>query len=248
MTPAISYFLKHLKELRNRLFLSLFVWFLSAGFVYFFGISFLWDFLIRPLQDIYGGHTPTFVFFTLPSAFLMHLKLAGWGGFILTLPFIFWQIWCFLSPALYQKERRLLARFFLIAPLLFMIGVCFCYFFILSNAWNFFVNHEFTHNGKAMLAYIPQIEPYVSLTLDLLLAFGLSFELPLLLLSLGFLGILDAQSLAEKRRYVIVGLFIFAAVVTPPDVLSQLALAFPLWGLYEITILLMKRIEKKKNA
>lgn len=242
-----SYFPSHLAELRQRLLMILGCWLVIALLVYLYAIPFIWDFLTSPFIKALGNNKATFYFFDLPGAFLLHLKMACYTSFAIVFPFFLWQTWRFLKPGLYQKERRKIGLFFLAAPFLFITGVCFCYTLILPNAWQFFTSYELpAQHTTAPLAYLPQIDAYIHLTLTLLLAFGLSFELPILLIILSLCGLFTSNHLAEKRRYVIVGLFIFAAIVTPPDVISQIALALPLWLLFEGTIRIIKLLEKKK--
>jgi len=243
-----SHVTTHLIELRQRLLITLGFWLVASVLCYLYATPLIWHFLTAPFINTLKIASPTFYFFDLPGAFLLHLKMACYSGVAFTVPVLLWHLWRFLKPGLYAREQRHLRLFFLGAPLLFIGGVLFCYYFILSNAWQFFMLYEMpAKQGSAQLAYLPQIDLYIDLTLNLLLAFGASFELPIILISLSLCHLISSSGLAEKRRYVIVGLFIFAAVVTPPDILSQVALAIPLWLLFEGTIVIIRLLEKPKK-
>lgn len=229
-------FLAHALELRRRLAISFLA--ILAGFVvcYFFA-SDLYAFLVRPLASAMQGEDRRLIYTGLTEAFVTYLRLALWGGCFLAFPVIAAQIWFFVAPGLYRAERRAFLPFLIATPLLFLLGASMAYELVFPAAWKFFLSFEMpAHAGGLPIQMEARVSEYLSLSMTLIFAFGLSFELPVFLVLLARAGLVTAEKLAEFRRFAIVLIFAFAAIVTPPDVFSQIALALPMMGLYEISI------------
>jgi len=231
----------HLEELRNRLVRVLIVLALGFGVCYTFKD---WSFqmITRPLVEVLPKHS-SLVYTGLPEAFFIHMKIAFFGSLFLTSPYTLYQIWKFISPGLYAKEKKYVIPFVISSTLLFVGGVLFGYFIALPPAFKFFVSFSTD-------ALVPMVSfrEYLSLTLKFLLAFGLSFEMPVFIFFLTKLGIVNAATLSRQRRYAILVIFVAAAVLTPsPDVLSQILMAIPLMLLYEVSIGVSKLAGRKKG-
>jgi sec-independent protein translocase protein TatC len=241
--------LAHLLELRRR------VLYCAVGFLLAFIISFhyanvVYDFLARPLADAMqakGHDNPRMIFTAVTEAFFTQLKLAMWVALMATLPFTLLQIWKFIAPGLYSNEQKAFRPFLVATPVLFYVGAAFAYWVVFPMAWKFFLSYETI--GTAMAGAMPiqleaKVNEYLSIVTGLILAFGFCFELPVLLVLLHRVGLVQAKTLGDGRRYALVGILIVAAIVTPPDILSQLMLAIPMYILYEIAVWLCYWQEK----
>jgi len=224
-------FVQHLMELRDRLVKALIAIGIAAGLLFLYpGPGALYDLLAAPLV----AHLPkgaTLIATSVISPFMVPLKILLMSAFLLALPVVLYQVWAFVAPGLYSHEKKLVLPLVVSSTLLFFIGVAFCYFFVFGQVFSFIQSFA----PKSITA-APDIEAYLSFVLTMFLAFGLAFEVPVVVVVLARMGIVDVAKLKSFRGYFIVIAFVIAAVVTPPDVVSQLALAVPMCLLYELGI------------
>ena len=240
--------LDHLVELRSRLIWAV-AGFVMCFFLAFYFAEYIFAFLVRPLAEQMGSRQDARMIYTaLHEAFFTYVKVAFFTAAFIAFPLIASQIWLFVAPGLYKAEKNAFLPFLIATPVLFFLGGALVYYLIFPMAWEFFLNFQTSgENGALPIQLEPKVGEYLSLVMQLIFAFGLGFELPVFLLLLVKAGIVTAESLAEKRRYAIVGVFIFAAVLTPPDIISQIGLAIPIILLYEASIFGARIIEKKRN-
>lgn len=231
--------LAHFEELRKRLLISITAFFVLTVGAYFFSHQLL-DFFTLPLR-VYT-HEPL-VFQRPYEAFMVHIKIAAFAGLIFASPIIFTQLWLFVAPGLYEREKKAFLPVLLVSVLLFLTGVAFGFFLVIP--WGLKVMLSFqTESMRPMLA----IEPYFSFLTGMLLAFGVLFDFPAIMVGLTELGVVKTAWLAEMRKSIVVVIFIAAAILTPsPDPLSQLFLGLPLWVLFEVSLVIARRREKARN-
>ena len=224
-------FVQHLMELRDRMVKALIAVGIVAGVLFFYpGPGALYDLLAAPLV----AHLPagaTLIATSVISPFMVPLKILLMSAFLVALPVVLWQVWGFVAPGLYAHEKKLVLPLVVSSTLLFFCGVAFCYFFVFGQVFAFIQSFA----PKSITA-APDIEAYLSFVLTMFIAFGLSFEVPIVVIVLARLGLVSVEKLKAFRGYFVVLAFIVAAVVTPPDVVSQLALAVPMCLLYELGI------------
>ncbi|WP_267523004.1 twin-arginine translocase subunit TatC [Campylobacter sp. MG1] len=225
----------HLVELRNRLFKSI-VAIVVAFFVCFSINDIILDFICQPLLDVMPKGSKI-IFTKVQEPFFTAMKVSLFAGFIVSLPVIFWQFWRFVEPGLYENEKRLVIPFVISATTMFILGAAFCYYFVTPIAFGFLINF-----GAGSYEALPSIAEYVSFFTKLVIAFGAGYELPVVIFFLAKLGLVDDKTLLNNFRVAILIIFIFAAIMTPPDVFSQFLMAIPLIGLYAISILIAKKV------
>jgi sec-independent protein translocase protein TatC len=238
----------HLIELRNRLLCVFLVFGVAAGACYFFAAD-IYGFLTEPLAHLPHASQRRLIYTGLTEAFTTYLKVALFAGGLITVPFMLLQIWLFMAPGLYSRERGAILPFFIAAPILFALGACLAFYGVIPIAWEFFLSFETPQPANGLpIVLEARVAEYLSLTMTLIFAFGIAFQLPILLGVLGRLGVVKAGQLARFRKWAVVLILIVAAILTPPDVLSQSALAIPLYCLYEMSIWLVRWQGGEKNA
>lgn len=240
--------MEHLIELRRRLIWSL-VAFVICFVVCFFFANDIFDFLTRPLAAVWEGQEGRHLIYTaLQEKFFANVKVAMFGGLVIAFPIIASQIWGFVAPGLYKNEKMAFLPFLVATPIMFLMGASFVYFIFVPNAFRFFTNfEEVAKNGALAITAEPKVSEYLDLIIQLILGFGIVFELPVLLTLLVSAELLETRTLAKQRRYAIVAGFIISAILTPPDALSMMMMAIPLVGLYEISIVIGRIIEARRR-
>jgi len=232
--------LEHLMELRTRLLWSVGAFLVMFLLCYYFSQQ-IYGFLAAPLANILmeqGAGDRRMIFTALYEAFFTYLKVAFFGAVFFSFPVWATQLWLFVAPGLYRSEKRAIMPFIIASPFLFLAGAALAYYFIFPLAWSFFISFETPQGADTVAIQLEaKVSEYLSLVMHMILAFGLAFQMPVLLTLLCRVGILNVESLRKGRRYAIVGMFVLAAVITPPDVISQVGLAVPLILLYELSIL-----------
>jgi len=233
-------FLAHLEELRNRLIVCAIA--IGIGFVisYIFSKQ-LFSFLILPLTEVLPADSHL-IFTNLPEMFIAYIKVALIAGIILAMPVVFYELWMFLAPALYRREKGYLIPFVLFSSILFLVGSLFGYFVVFPYGFKFFIGFA-TEDIQAL----PSVKQYFSFTIRLLLAFGVVFELPVVVFFMTKIGLITPDSMKRFRKFAILSSFILSAILTPPDVATQIMMALPIIILYEVSILISKGIYRKKK-
>lgn len=240
--------LAHLVELRQRIIWAMVAFFICFAISFYFA-SDIFDFLTKPLAAVWAGQEGRHLIYTaLQEKFFANVKVAMFGGLVLAFPIIAAQVWGFVAPGLYKKEKLAFLPFLIATPIMFVLGASFVYYIFIPNAFRFFASfEEVAHDGALAITAEPKVSEYLALIIQLILGFGIVFELPVLLTLLVSAELLEARSLAKQRRYAYVAGFVVAAILTPPDALSMMMMAIPLIGLYEISIVLGRIIEVRRK-
>ena len=240
--------LQHLIELRKRLVKSLIL--ISILFIisYIFADT-IYNFLVQPYANAVEGEEGRRLIFTaLHETFFTYLKVALFASLFLSLPYVLTQVWIFMAPGLYKNEKMVVIPYLVATPLLFLLGSALVYYLIMPLAIKFFLSFEsIGGNGALPIQLEAKVNEYLSLIMRLIFAFGLSFQLPILLTLLARVGFVSSVGLKKHRKFVIVGVFAAAAILTPPDPISQIGLGIPILLLYELSIFAVQFIEKKRD-
>ena len=242
-------FVGHLAELRSRLVRSIIYLFIFFIICYFFAED-IYSFLVKPYADAVKDDqiNRRLIFTALHETFITYLKVAFFAAMFVSSPIILTQIWKFIAPGLYKNEKKALLPYLIATPTLFLLGGMLVYYLIMPLAIKFFLSFETTAQINTLPIQLEaKVNEYLSLIMRLIFAFGISFQLPVLLSLLARVGFIDSEYLQKRRKYVIVLIFAVAAVLTPPDPITQIGLGIPLLFLYELSILSVKIIEKKQK-
>jgi sec-independent protein translocase protein TatC len=234
-------FVSHLKELRNRLVVALVG--VGAAFIitYIFKEN-IFAFLMRPFIEVMPPQS-SFIFTSVTEAFITYFKVAIVAALFLASPLVLYEIWMFVSPGLYDAEKRYVFPFIAFGSVFFVAGGLFCYFAVLPTVFHFFVSY-----ASSFIIPMPSLKEYMNLVLKMILIFGLIFQMPLVAYYLSKAGIINYRSLKKKRRYAILAIVIVSAIITPPEVTSQLLMAVPMYGLFELSLVIAKIWGKKEKT
>ena len=250
--------IEHLAELRQRLIYS-FVAFIIGMIICFTIWNPIFDFLTHPLCSAMAlrGHSDCgLILIKLQEGFFVAISISLLGGLVLSFPLIAFQMWRFVAPGLYKTEKNAFLPFIIASPFMFFLGAAFAYYVVTPLAFDFFLgfqqtgsvlNEENVNNAAAGIAFQGSAQEYLSLTIKFIVAFGMCFQLPVLLTLMGKAGLVSAEGLGNVRKYAVVAILVLAALVTPPDVITQVILFVVVYGLYEVSIFLVSRVEKKRE-
>ncbi len=228
--------MQHFAEMRRRV-LWLLIIFCAAFGIGWFVAPYLQEFLTEPLMSVWPNGTMLYT--GLADGLLIQFSLATLVAILISLPALLWHVWGFVAPGLHKNEKRLIMPILILSPVLFITGAAFAFYILFPLAFKFFV--EMNQASPVPSVLLPAMKDYLSFAIGLLKVFGIAFQLPLVMVLLNRLGILSRATVVKSRRYAIIGIFVVAAILTPPDIVSQCLLAIPMWGLFELSILFMKK-------
>ena len=261
MEDSSAPLIEHLAELRNRLIHSV-VAFLIGMIICFTVATLIFNFLTNPLCSVLAerGQDCDLIFISPQEGFCVAIKVSLLGGFILSFPYIGLQMWRFVAPGLYKNEKGAFLPFMIASPFMFLLGASFAFFVVTPLAYDFFLGfQQFGGQGEAVaegganaaplsVVFQGSAQEYLNLTIKFIVAFGLCFQLPVLLTLMGKAGLVSAEGLKSVRKYAVIAILVLAALVTPPDVITQIILFVVVYGLYEVSIFLVARVEVKREA
>jgi len=227
--------MQHFSELRRRILWTAFVFVLAFAFGWIVS-DYVEAFLSAPLMSVWDD--AALLYTEITDGLMIQFSLATLVALIITVPVLLWNIWAYIAPGLHKNEKQFLIPIFLISPLLFVIGAAFAFYVLFPFVFEFFI--RINESATVPTVLLPSIKGYLAFSIGLLKVFGLAFQLPLILVGLNRIGILSKQTAMKSRRYVIIGVFVLAAMLTPPDILSQVLLAVPMILLFEISLLFMR--------
>ena len=241
--------LEHLIELRSRIIKTMIMIIVFFIFFYIFADN-IYNFLVKPYANAVAGEEGRRLIFTaLHETFFTYIRVAIFASIFISLPFLLIQLWIFIAPGLYKNEKNVVLPYLLATPILFILGSALVYYLIMPLAIKFFLSFEsIGGNGALPIQLEAKVNEYLSLIMRLILAFGVCFQLPVALTLMARVGLVSSEGLKKNRKYVMVGVFAVAAILTPPDPISQIGLGIPILLLYELSIIAVSFIEKRKNS
>ena len=241
--------LEHLIELRSRIIKTMIMIIVFFIFFYIFADN-IYNFLVKPYANAVAGEEGRRLIFTaLHETFFTYIRVAIFASLFVSLPFLLIQLWIFIAPGLYKNEKNVVLPYLLATPILFILGSALVYYLIMPLAIKFFLSFEsIGGNGALPIQLEAKVNEYLSLIMRLILAFGICFQLPVALTLMARVGLVSSEGLKKNRKYVMVGVFAIAAILTPPDPISQIGLGIPILLLYELSIIAVSFIEKRKNS
>ena len=241
--------LEHLIELRSKIIKTMITIIVFFIFFYIFADN-IYNFLVKPYANAVAGEEGRRLIFTaLHETFFTYIRVAIFASLFVSLPFLLIQLWIFIAPGLYKNEKNVVLPYLLATPILFILGSALVYYLIMPLAIKFFLSFEsIGGNGALPIQLEAKVNEYLSLIMRLILAFGLCFQLPVALTLMARVGLVSSEGLKKNRKYVMVGVFAIAAILTPPDPISQIGLGIPILLLYELSIIAVSFIEKRKNS